>query len=67
MCKWEYKVEGNIVNFKGYVKWRKDYNGELESVLFSTGKIKEFNKEEFMNWLNRIPSNGCLDCERCEA
>lgn len=57
MCKWEYKVEGNIVNFKGYVNWRKDYNGELESVLFSTGKIKEFNKESFMNWLNKIPSN----------
>lgn len=57
MCKWEYKLDGNIVNFKGYVKWRKDYNGELESVLFSTGKIKEFNKEAFMNWLNRIPSN----------
>ena len=41
---------------KGYREWRKQYNGELESVLFSTGKINEFTKDEFINWLDKLPA-----------
>lgn len=36
--------------------WRKDYNADLESVLFSTGKIVEFDKVQFMDWLNKLPA-----------
>lgn len=43
-------------NLKGYREWRKDYNGTLESVLFTTGKIKELKKEEFLDWFNRLPA-----------
>lgn len=43
--------------FSGYVAWRRPYLGDIESVLFSTKKIKEFDKEEFKNWLNTIPSS----------
>ena len=53
---WEYMIKGNIVNFKGYRDWRKDYNGELESVLFSTGKINDFDKEQFLKWFDALPS-----------
>ena len=53
---WEYFVKNNIVNFKGYREWRKEYNGELESVLFSTGKINDFDKESFLKWFDRLPS-----------
>lgn len=42
--------------FKGYREWRKQYNGSLESVLFSTGKINEFTKDEFINWYDKLPS-----------
>lgn len=42
--------------FKGYREWRKQYNGNLESVLFSTGKINEFTKDEFINWYDKLPS-----------
>ena len=42
--------------FKGYREWRKQYNGELESVLFSTGKINEFTKDEFINWFDKLPA-----------
>lgn len=42
--------------FKGYREWRKQYNGELESVLFSTGKINEFTKGEFIEWLDKLPA-----------
>ena len=46
---WKHTVEGAYVNFKGYREWRKEYNGSLESVLFSTGKIKEFDKTQFID------------------
>ena len=42
--------------FKGYRDWRKQYNGELESVLFSTGKINEFTKDEFISWFDKLPA-----------
>lgn len=36
---WEYKAEGVYTNFKGYREWRRAYNQELESVLFSSRQI----------------------------
>lgn len=53
---WEYEVSANYANFKGYRKWRKEYNGDLESVLFSTGKINEFDKQSFIDWFDKLPS-----------
>lgn len=53
---WEYEVEGLYTNFKGYRKWRKEYNQDLESVLFSTGKIVEFDKTSFIDWLDKLPA-----------
>jgi hypothetical protein len=53
---WEYVVDGNTVNFKGYRAWRKHYNGDLESVLFTTGKINDFDKEQFLKWFDALPS-----------
>jgi hypothetical protein len=53
---WEYSVNGVYANFAGYRAWRKQYNGSLESVLFSTGKIKEFDKTQFIDWLDKLPS-----------
>lgn len=53
---WEYEVSENYANFKGYRKWRKEYNVDLESVLFSTGKIKEFDKQSFLDWFDKLPS-----------
>ena len=53
---WEYELTTTKADFKGYREWRKQYNGELESVLFSTGKIKEFTQDEFTEWLDKLPS-----------
>lgn len=41
---------------KGYRDWRKQYNGDLESVLFSTGKINEFTKDDFISWFDKLPA-----------
>lgn len=53
---WCYTYVGNFANFKGFRRWRQDYNGENESVLFSTGKIKEFSKDEFISWIDKQPA-----------
>ena len=53
---WGHSVKGTYANFKGYREWRKQYNGSLESVLFSTGKIKEFDKTQFLDWFDKLPS-----------
>ena len=42
--------------FKGYREWRKQYNGDLESVLFASGKINEFTKDEFLKWFDKLPA-----------
>lgn len=54
--KWTYRIENNLAIFKGYKEWRKGYNGELESVLFSTNKISEFTKDGFINWYGKLPA-----------
>lgn len=53
---WEYVYKGNFANFVGYRRWRAQYNGENESVLFSTGKISEFDRDEFITWLDKQPA-----------
>lgn len=53
---WEYIYKGNFANFVGFRKWRRDYNGENESVLFSTGKINDFSRDEFITWLDKQPA-----------
>ena len=45
-----------IEYLKGYREWRKQYNSDLESVLFSTGKINEFTKDEFISWFDKLPA-----------
>ena len=55
-CGWEYEVKGIQINFKGYRAWRKEYNKDLESVLFSTGRINEFTKDSFLDWFDKLPS-----------
>ena len=53
---WEYEVGGVYCNFKGYREWRKEYNGNLESVMFSTGAVNKLDKEEFLKWFDALPA-----------
>lgn len=56
MMGWEYDVTPTIANFKGYRAWRKEYNKDLESVIFSTGAITDMGKDVFLNWFDKLPS-----------
>ena len=53
---WKYEYLGTYARFDGYRAWRRDYNSNLESVLFSSGKIKEFSKDQFIDWINKLPA-----------
>jgi hypothetical protein len=53
---WDYIFEKNICNFKGYRAWRKQFNSNLESVIFSTNKIKDFDKVSFIDWFDKLPA-----------
>lgn len=48
-------MDGFVV-FRGYNEWKKEYVGNLESILFSSKKILEFDKQEFLLWLGTLPS-----------
>lgn len=52
----DYVAKKGYIDFSGYNEWRKEYNGSLESVLFSTKKILDFDKDQFINWLEKLPS-----------
>lgn len=47
----------NFELFEGYNAWRKEYIGDLESVLFSSKKILEFDKQEFLLWLEKLSAS----------
>jgi hypothetical protein len=51
-----YTQKKGYIDFHGYYNWRKEYNQSLESVLFSSGKISEFDEQEFLSWLDKLPS-----------
>lgn len=53
---WEYIVNGVYTNFKGYRQWKQAYNQELESVLFSSKSILTYDKEQFLEWFDKLPA-----------
>ena len=53
---WGYaEYPGNIL-FTGMNEWKKQFTGELESVLFSSGKVVEFDHDQFFKWLSSLPA-----------
>lgn len=56
-CGFPYQDFGSYIVFEGYNNWKKQYNGELESVLFSSGAIKDFDKEQFITFIDSCPSD----------
>jgi hypothetical protein len=49
--------KGSFINFSGFYNWRKEFNQDFESVLFSTGAIKTMDKEQFLELLEKMPSD----------
>ena len=52
---WETTSNG-YYSFKGYREWRKEYNKDLESVIFSSGSIFDMKKDQFLNWFDKLPA-----------
>lgn len=52
---WKFRGNG-YYSFKGYREWRKNYNKDLESVIFSSGSIFDMSKDQFLNWFDKLPA-----------
>lgn len=57
LAKLPFTDKGTYIDFEGYYKWRRQYNGAFESVVFSTGAIKDFDKEQFIAFVDKLPSD----------
>lgn len=53
---WSYARKDGWIEFTGLKAWKSQYNAELESVLFSTGKVKEMDATQFSELLEKMPS-----------
>jgi hypothetical protein len=53
---WSYAKKDGWIDFIGLKAWKAKNNVDLESVLFSTGKIKEYDETQFMDFLEKLPS-----------
>lgn len=56
-AKLPFESKGNYTDFTGYYEWRKKYNGNFESVLFSSKRVLDLDKEEFFELLEKAPSD----------
>lgn len=56
-CKFTYEDKGTYIDFVGFYKWRKQFNANSEAVLFSSGKIKDLDAEEFIKFIDMLPSD----------
>ena len=54
---WEVSRGEKYKKFTGLAEWKKQYTQELESVLFSTGKINDLDKIQFNDLLDKMPSS----------
>lgn len=52
-----FEDKGTYIDFTGFYNWRKEFNQGFESVLFSSGAVKEMDKEEFIEMLEKMPSD----------
>lgn len=57
LCGFKYIQKEKYIDFVGFYQWKKQFNTGLESVLFASGKIKEFDEVQFKEWINKLPSS----------
>lgn len=61
---WEVIYHPKNIQFKGLEEFKKEYNQNLESVLFSTKQICNLDKEQFFKLLNECPSGARYRIQR---
>lgn len=52
-----YSDKGSYIDFDGFYSWRKEFNQDFESVVFSTKFVESMDKEQFINYVDKIPSD----------
>ena len=64
LMNWEVIYHPKNIQFKGLENFKKEYNQNLESVLFSTKQICNLDKEQFFKLLNECPSGARYRIQR---
>ena len=64
LMNWEVVYHPHNIQFVGLNKFKKEYNANFESVLFSTKEICKLDKEQFFKLLNETPSNARYRIQR---
>ena len=64
LMNWEVIYHPKNIQFKGLEDFKKEYNQNLESVLFSTKQICNLDKEQFFKLLNECPSGARYRIQR---
>lgn len=54
---WNYEQKSGYINFIDFYAWKKQWSMGLESALFASKKIKEFDETEFKLWIQKLPSS----------
>lgn len=52
-----YTVGEKYTNFTGLYAWRKKYNTQMESVMFSSKSVLTLDEQQFLAWLNMLPAS----------
>lgn len=52
---WKVTEFGKNVQYAGYREFRSKYLVDTEAVLFSTGKIRSFDKTQLLSWFDQLP------------
>jgi hypothetical protein len=57
LVEWDYVDHGKWTEYIGFYQWKKKYNEDLESVVFSSKRILDFDREQFIKWIGKLPSD----------
>ena len=57
LVQWDYTDHGKWTEYTGFYQWKKKYNEDLESVVFSSKRILDFDREQFIKWIGKLPSD----------
>jgi len=54
---WEYVDHDKWTEYTGFYNWKKEHNQDFESVMFSSKKILTLDREQFIAWVGKLPSD----------
>ena len=61
---WAVLERSGNVQYKGYSEFKKKYLAMTEAAMFSSKRVVELDKTQFLNWLDQLPSGARYNVQR---